>query len=65
MIREELKDDPSDKLFYFKNNVPEKLNNQYIELLSKYTYQNYCYSTNKFAHFLNILNQRGFIIDYI
>ena len=64
IIRDELKDDLSDKLFYFKNNVTEKLNNQYIELLSKYTYQNYCYSTNKFAHFLNILNQRGFIIDY-
>ena len=37
MIREELKDDPSDKLFYFKNNVTEKVNNQYIDLLAKYT----------------------------
>ena len=64
MIFDELKDDPADKLFYFKNNVSQIINNQYIELLSKYTYQNYRDNTNKFAHFLNILNQRGFIIDY-
>jgi hypothetical protein len=34
---------------------------QYLELLAKYTYNYSCYSINKFAHFIKLIDTRGFI----
>lgn len=48
---------------YFKDEVDI---NQYIvyqDLLNKYQYNDYCYESNKFAHFRSLLIERGFIID--
>lgn len=36
---------------------------QYLEILSYIQFNKDCYSTNKFAHFLNIIEERGFIVD--
>lgn len=37
----------------------------YLELYTKYKYLNRCYETNKFGHFLNLLEKRGFKNDSI
>lgn len=63
-ISEYYKNCDNDSIEYFKKGVPLNINNIYIDLLSKYTYQNHCYNTNKFAHFLKILRNRGFNIEY-
>tara|TARA_R110000772_G_scaffold116270_1_gene221351 strand:- start:43 stop:2673 length:2631 start_codon:yes stop_codon:yes gene_type:complete len=39
------------------NNIMYK---NYKYILSKYLYMNNCYNTNKFAHLINLLDQRGF-----
>ena len=38
----------------------ENKNEDYVELLSKYIYRKDCYDTNKFAHFVKIIKERGF-----
>jgi len=45
---------------YFKMLCPDVINHQYLELLTKYEYNNDCYKTNKFAHFIHLLDVRGF-----
>ena len=37
------------------------LYNNYKSLLSKYLYMNNCFNTNKFAHLINLIDERGFI----
>ncbi len=37
---------------------------QYLSLLSQIEYNNECYKTNKFSHFLNIIENRGFKVNY-
>lgn len=54
----------NDSILYFKEVCDKNVVSNYIDLLSKYTYQNMCYDTNKFAHFLSILKERGFKITY-
>jgi hypothetical protein len=59
----------TDAMAYFKKSLGVDINNLdinniYIDILSKYTYQNDCYNTNKFSHFLKILRNRGFKIEY-
>lgn len=36
---------------------------QFLELYSRFLYNEDCHNTNKFAHFLNLCQERGFIID--
>jgi hypothetical protein len=36
---------------------------QYLEIMAKITFNSECYKTNKFRHFLNILEERGFNIE--
>jgi len=55
----------TDSIGYFKEMTDVNTTTNYINLLSKYTYQNMCYGTNKFAYFLSILEKRGFNITYI
>lgn len=38
-------------------------NTEYVELLSKYIYRKDCYDTNKFAHFIRIIKEKGFKIE--
>ena len=40
-----------------------KPNKHYLELRSKYEYRDDCFRTNKFAHFLRIIKERGFKIQ--
>jgi hypothetical protein len=47
----------------FDLNCTKEINQQYIELLSRFEYDNICYDTNKYAHFIKILKQRGFVIQ--
>jgi hypothetical protein len=49
----------------FELNCTEEVNKQYIELLSRFEYDNICYDTNKYAHFIKLLKQRGFVIQTI
>ena len=44
----------------------EEITELYMELLSKFEYNYGCFRTNKFAHFLKLLDERGFkrIIQY-
>ena len=45
----------------FKLMCDEKTNNDYLDLLKKYEYNNVSYRTNKFAHFIKLLDDRGFV----
>jgi len=46
---------------YFYLLCPQIINDQYLELLAKFEYNYECYRTNKFSHFIKLLDQRGFI----
>ena len=48
---------------YFQEDVDEQLYSVYEETLNKYTFNNYCYRSNKFAHFIDLLMSRGFKVD--
>lgn len=50
---------------YFNILCPQIINDQYLELLSKFEYNYGCYRTNKFAHFIKLLDERGFIRNKI
>ena len=43
--------------------VDKVMANEYINLLAGFEYNYDCYNTNKFGHFLNIIQSRGFIVD--
>jgi len=45
---------------FFKMVCPEKMNEEYLTLLTMYEYNNTAYATNKFAHFIKLLDERGF-----
>ena len=45
----------------FKMVCSEKINNDYLLLLTMYEYNNTSFMTNKFAHFIKLLDERGFI----
>jgi len=45
---------------YFQDSCGPVMTQQYTDLLVKCIYNQECYSTNKFAHFL-VLEQRGFV----
>ena len=49
--------------YEFQLNCSEIVNKQYLNLLARFEYDNICYSTNKFAHFIKLLLERGFIIE--
>jgi hypothetical protein len=42
--------------------INESIEKDYIKLFSKFEYEEICYNTNKFAHFLKLLDERGFIL---
>ena len=42
--------------------IDSSLEKQYIKLFSKFEYENLCYNTNKFCHFIKLLDERGFIL---
>lgn len=44
----------------FKFLTSPDIYNLYYELVCMYDYNNDCYNTNKFCHFINLLKQRGF-----
>jgi hypothetical protein len=43
--------------------VDPDLEKQYLKLFSKFEYEEICYNTNKHAHFIKLLEQRGFILS--
>ena len=43
--------------------VDKELADEYINLLAGFEYNYDCYDTNKFGHFMNIIQSRGFIVD--
>tara|TARA_R110000796_G_scaffold142248_2_gene258778 strand:+ start:1059 stop:4358 length:3300 start_codon:yes stop_codon:yes gene_type:complete len=43
--------------------IDTKLADEYINLLAGFEYNYDCYDTNKFGHFMNIIQSRGFICD--
>jgi hypothetical protein len=47
----------------FKFHAEKEVYDRYFKLLTLYEYQQICYNTNKFGHFLNILKIRGFDYD--
>lgn len=40
----------------------QELEDKYLYLYSKFEYEEICYNTNKFAHFIKLLDQRGVVI---
>jgi len=48
---------------YFKDELNTDQYIIYLDLLTKYQYNDYCYESNKFAHFRALLIERGFIVD--
>jgi len=44
------------------NMIDVKLERDYIKLFSKFEYEDICYNTNKFCHFIKLLDERGFIL---
>ena len=52
-IKKEIYDDYSSKTINIQND-------DYLKLLAKYIYRDDCYSTNMFAHLINILKCKGF-----
>lgn len=42
--------------------IDESIEKDYINLFSKFEYEDICYNTNKFCHFLKLLDERGFIL---
>ncbi len=53
------------KTMGFRNATSDKkMEVNFNELLINFEYTKDCYETNKFAHFLNILRTRGFILKY-
>ncbi len=44
------------------NMIDASIERDYIKLFSKFEYENICYDTNKFCHFIKLLDQRGFIL---
>jgi len=40
--------------------IDEYLEKDYIKLFSKFEYEEICYNTNKFCHFIKLLDERGF-----
>jgi len=47
----------------FKSLTNEETYKQYFKLIAYYEYNQKSYNTNKFAHFLNLIDERGFIRD--
>jgi len=43
--------------------IDSQLERDYIKLFSKFEYENICYDTNKFCHFLKLIEERGFILE--
>ena len=42
--------------------IDADLERKYLDLFSKFEYEEICYNTNKHAHFIKLLEQRGFIL---
>ena len=61
---EDVKDEIVDNDLYgcntFKLSEEIGMYDDYLEVLAMYKYNQDCYNTNKFAHFIKILNERGF-----
>lgn len=49
--------------YEFKTLTDEQTYNQYFKLIAYYEYNQKSYETNKFSHFLNLIDERGFIRD--
>jgi hypothetical protein len=62
-VKEEIIKEDKYGSYEFEINCSEIVNEQYLKLLTLYEYNNYCYNTNKFSHFLKLLNDRGFILN--
>ena len=50
---------------FFKDDVSQTIYGEYNNLLVSYLYRNDCYNTNKFAHFINLLDERGFKRNHV
>lgn len=50
---------------YFEDETDQDMYRFYEKILIKYLYNYNCYGTNKFAHFRNLLRERGFDLDNI
>lgn len=48
---------------YFKDEADPNDYIEYQNLLNRYTYNSYCYESNKFAHFRTLLIERGFKLE--
>jgi len=44
------------------NMIDIQLEKDYLKLFSKFEYEDICYNTNKFCHFMKLLDERGFIL---
>ena len=53
------------KLFSLCSKDQEEQDKIYLELLARYKYMADCFNTNKFAHFINIMQNRGFILKLV
>lgn len=66
---EDVKDEIVDNDLYgcntFKLSEEIGMYDDYLEVLAMYKYNQDCYNTNKFAHFIKILTERGFTIDSV
>ena len=68
---QDLEDDISDenilleKIYTLKELLSDKQYKHYLCSYISYQYIELCYNTNKFAHFLKLLNDRGFIINSV
>mgnify|MGYP003632103471 CR=1 FL=1 len=49
---------------YSNRSTDKKDEDDFNELVVNFEYTKDCYNTNKFAHFLNIIKQRGFVCEY-
>jgi len=60
-IEENMRDTEEYSNSEFKFIAEKETYENYFKLIVKYEYNNISYNTNKFSHFLNILDERGFI----
>lgn len=46
---------------FFQMTEKKKLGDQYLQIASRFQFNSLCYETNKYAHFLKLLDDRGFV----
>ena len=59
-VKEEIEENDLFSCNVFKLSDQKNKYDDYLELLSRYKYNMDCYNTNKFAHFIKLLKDRGF-----